>query len=81
MNPYEPMSKASMEAAMNLQPNRTHARGAGLLLHHCAWIGGADEPRVSARTRLDVALGSEFATLLVGALSPAVQGLRGSSSP
>jgi hypothetical protein len=75
------MSKASMEAAINLQPNRTHPRGAELLLHHCAWIGGDDEPRVPARTRLDAALGSEFANLLVGALQPAVQGLRGSSSP
>jgi hypothetical protein len=81
MHPYEPMSEASMEAALNLHSNRTRARGAGLLLHHCAWIGGADEPRLPARTRLDVALGSELATLLVGALSPAVQGLRGSSSP
>jgi hypothetical protein len=75
------MSEASMEAAMNLQLNRTPARGAELLIHHCARIAGDEEPRVPARVRLEEALGNEFASLLVGALTPAVQDLRGSSSP
>jgi hypothetical protein len=70
-----------MEAATNLQPQRAHARGADLLIHHCVAIGGADTGRLPARARLEQALGSELATLLVGALSPAVQDLRGSSSP
>jgi hypothetical protein len=79
--PEIPMSVARMEAAMKLQPHRARARGADLLLHHCATIGGADAGRVPARVRLEQALGSELTALLVGALLPAVQGLRGSSSP
>jgi hypothetical protein len=76
-----PMSVSSMEAAMNLQPHPTPARGSELLLHHCAAIGGEDAPRVPAALRLREALGGELADLLVGALTPEVQGLRGSSSP
>jgi hypothetical protein len=70
-----------MEAAVNLEPQRARARGADLLIHHCVAISGADTAREPARVRLEQALGSEFATLLVGALLPAVQGRRGSSSP
>ena len=76
------MSVSSMEAAMNLQPHPpTPARGSELLLHHCAAIGGDDAPRVPAAIRLREALGGELADLLGGALTPGVQGLRGSSSP
>jgi hypothetical protein len=70
-----------MEAALNIQPNRTHPRGAELLLHHCEWVAGDEQPRVPARVRLEAALGGELAELLVGALTPGAQGLRGSSSP
>jgi hypothetical protein len=76
-----PMSVSSMEAAMNLQPHRSPARGSDLLLHHCGVVGGDDAPRVPARIRLREALGGELADLLVGALTPGVQGLRVSSSP
>ena len=79
--PELPMPVGRMEAAMKLQPHSARARGADLLIHHCASIGGAEVSRVPARVRLEQALGSELATLLVGALLPAVQGLRGSSSP
>jgi hypothetical protein len=72
------MIGARMEAALNLQPQRT--RGIGLLLHHCAGIGQVDE-RPSARTRLEQELGCELTELLVAALAPGCQGLRGSSSP
>jgi hypothetical protein len=68
----------TMEAAVNLPPqiDRTD-----LLLHHCRAIGGSDEPRLPARTRLEHAIGGELARLLVTALVPAAQGRRGSSSP
>ena len=65
---------------MKLSPHRAHARGDELLIHHCVAIGGTD-PRPAARLRLEQALGTEFAQLLVGALTPGVQDLRGSSSP
>jgi hypothetical protein len=77
-----PISLSRMEAAMNLQPHRSHARGDELLIHHCVAISGLGEDvRPPARARLELALGSELAELLVGALTPTVQGLRGSSSP
>jgi hypothetical protein len=60
-------------SGFELQPSR----GTGLLLAHCASIG-AERP--SALTRLEAALGDDFARLLVAALAGA-QGLRGSSSP
>jgi hypothetical protein len=53
------------------------ARGAGLLLVHCATV--VDE-RPSAYTRLEQQLGGELARLLVFALA-GPQGRRGSSSP
>jgi hypothetical protein len=69
----------SMEvAALNFRPP---TRGAELLIHHCLKVGGSEVPRLPARWRLEQAVGGEFARLLVGALVPAVQGRRGSSSP
>jgi hypothetical protein len=53
-------------------------RGAALLLVHCSAV--SDE-RESAYTRLERKLGGELARLLVGALSGAQTGRRGSSSP
>jgi hypothetical protein len=82
MRDVQPISLTRMDAALNLQPHRSHARGDGLLIHHCVAIGGLDNgARLPARARLEQALGSELAQLLVGALTPGVQGLRGSSSP
>jgi hypothetical protein len=52
------------------------ARGTGLLLAHCAFLG----ERPSAQMRLEAELGDEFARLLVAALATP-QGRRGSSSP
>jgi hypothetical protein len=76
------MTESSMETALNPQLRRTRTRGADLLLLHCATIGNCDdEPRRPARDRLDAAVGTEFAQLLVGALTPGLQALRGSSSP
>jgi hypothetical protein len=70
-----------MDAAlMNLEPPRTPARGDELLLHHVLAVSGT-EPRPPARERLEQAVGSELAGLLVAALTPSPQGLRGSSSP
>jgi hypothetical protein len=75
------MSDESMETALtNLEPPKTPARGDGLLLHHVLCVSGA-EPRPPARERLEQAVGRELAGLLVTALTPSVQGLRGSSSP
>jgi hypothetical protein len=67
-----------MEAAVELSI-RTPSRGDALLLHHCLTVAAPERP--PARERLEQALGGELATLLVGALVPRVQGLRGSSSP
>jgi len=53
------------------------ARGTGLLLAHCAALG---VERPSAFTRLEAALGDDFARMLVAALA-GPQGRRGSSSP
>ena len=75
------MPVSRMETAMHLQPHHATVRGDALLIHHCVAIGGTGEQRPAARVRLEQALGSEFAELLVGALVPGVQGLRGSSSP
>jgi hypothetical protein len=72
------MEKGTMEAAVNLPPQ---TRRSDLLLYHCLTIGGPDEPRLPARTRLEQALGSELARLLVTALVTTPQGRRGSSSP
>jgi hypothetical protein len=72
------MEKETMEAAVNLPPQ---TRRSDLLLYHCLTIGGLDEPRLPARTRLEQALGSELARLLVTALVTTPQGRRGSSSP
>ena len=58
-----------------LQPHQ--ARGASLLLQHCAAV--VDE-RESAYARLEHALGDDLARLLVFALS-GPHGRRGSSSP
>jgi hypothetical protein len=77
-DPLPPMQPGSMEAASH-HAAAGSARGDALLLHHCLGIGG--EPRPPARERLERALGDDLARLLVGALAPRVQGLRGSSSP
>jgi hypothetical protein len=64
---------------MSLEPV---SRGSPLLIHHCAWIGGVDAP--SARIRLEEAVGSDLARLLLRALAEPrarPQGRRGSSSP
>jgi hypothetical protein len=53
-------------------------RGAALLLVHCSAV---PDGRESAFTRLERKLGGELARLLVGALSSAQAGRRGSSSP
>jgi hypothetical protein len=53
-------------------------RGAALLLVHCSAV--TDE-RESAYARLEHKLGGDLARLLVGALSGAQTGRRGSSSP
>jgi hypothetical protein len=44
------------------------ARGATLLLEHCAALD-IDERRPSARSRLERAVGDKLATLLVGGLT------------
>jgi hypothetical protein len=59
---------------MNVQP---HPRGAGLLLLHCASVGGE---RPSAYTRLEQKLGGDLARLLICALAGS-QGRRASVSP
>jgi len=59
-----------------LQPQPV--RGAALLLVHCSAVA---DGRESAYTRLEHKLGGELARLLVGALSGAQAGGRGSSSP
>lgn len=66
----------AMEATVN---SRRQSRGTELLLHHCRTVGGDDRPKLPARERLEAQVGSEFAQLLVLALTP--QGRRGSSSP
>ena len=55
-----------MLVAGNAHPT---ARGALLLLEHCAALGRFDETRPSARARLESAVGGKFARLLVGALT------------
>jgi hypothetical protein len=74
----EPMTSARMEAALTLSTN-TPSRGEALLLHHCLSV--APSERRPARERLEEALGHDLSKLLVGALVPRVQDLRGSSSP
>jgi hypothetical protein len=54
------------------------SRGAGLILAHCAAVGGAE--REPARDRLEAVVGGDLARLLVFALSGA-HGRCGSSSP
>lgn len=65
-----------MEAALHLRSTS----GEDLLLYHCAVLGRYDEQRLPGRVRLEQALGSELARLLLAALAPP-QGRRGSSSP
>jgi hypothetical protein len=55
-----------MFAARDAHPT---ARGAGLLLEHCAALDRFDESRPTALLRLERAVGGEFARLLVGALA------------
>jgi hypothetical protein len=74
----EPMLSARMEAAVELSTH-TPSRGEALLLHHCLSV--APEERAPVRERLEQALGGELSRLLVGALAPRVQGVRGCSSP
>jgi len=45
------------------------ARGATLLLEHCAALDRFDESRPTARFRLELAVGGKFAHMLVGALA------------
>ncbi len=71
------MNEATMEAAALTLHERS--RGPELLLQHCLWIAGADEPRVPAAVRLEQKLGRPLSELLLQALAP--QGRRGTSSP
>jgi hypothetical protein len=48
---------------------RSGQRGATLLLEHCEVLERLAEVRVSARARLEAALGDDLTRLLVGALS------------
>jgi len=66
-----------MEAALHL---RQAPRGSALLLAHCESVGRLDDERLPVSVRLEQALGSELAWLLLFALARD-QGLRGSSSP
>ena len=45
------------------------ARGATLLLEHCAVLYRFDESRPTARSRLELAVGGELARMLLGALA------------
>jgi hypothetical protein len=55
-----------MVTAGNTNPS---ARGATLLLEHCAAVGRLDESRPSARARLERALGGAFTRMLLDALT------------
>ena len=59
-------TETEMLVAGNAHPT---ARGALLLLEHCAALDRFDETRPSALARLESAVGGKFARLLVGALS------------
>jgi hypothetical protein len=59
--------RSEMEAAVD-KPQ--HTRGAALLIHHCMEVGRYDETRAPATERLEQAVGSEMAQLLLAALVP-----------
>ena len=48
---------------------RSHERGSTLMLEHFEALDRLDRSRVSARARLEAALGDDLARLLVGALT------------
>jgi hypothetical protein len=48
---------------------RAHERGSGLILEHFAALDRLALARVSARARLEAALGDDLTRLLVGALT------------
>jgi hypothetical protein len=71
------MHQADIESGL-MSPMPPHpARGAELLLVHCAAV---PEGRPSARSRLELELGEPLTRFLVDALAGR-QGRRGSSSP